>query len=205
MIEAPTESYPLTWPDGHPRTPAAERQPGHAFKLTFGVYMRELQDEVGRLGGVDLIVSTNIRSKPNGMPYATERPPSDPGVAVYFTWNGKPYAMACDRYTEVRKNIRGITLCIDALRALERHGSSAILERAFRGFTALPAHASRPGWADVLGVPSTATAADIDTAFRRLALEAHPDKPGGSHEAMARLTEARADGLACVAAAAAAP
>ena len=196
MIEAPTESYPLTWPDGHPRTPASARQGGAAFKLTFGVYMRELVDEVSRLGGTDLIVSTNVRSKPNGMPYANERAPSDPGVAVYFKWNGAPRAMACDRYDEVRKNIRGITLCIDALRALERHGSSAILERAFRGFTALPASGSGEAWWTVLGVSHSASVEDIRAAYRRAALEAHPDREGGSAAAFERVKRAADEGLA---------
>lgn len=191
--EIPVQSFPLCWPDGQPRTPRAARKRGQ-FNMTLGVAVAELRDEVGRLGARDLIVSTNVRTKPNGMPYAGEREPDDPGVAVYFTWGKGQRAVACDTYDAVWKNIRAITHCLDALRALERHGSSAILERAFRGFAALPAAATVPSWWQVLGVPPDASPGEIEDAYRRKALETHPDK-GGSAEAFARVAEARAAAL----------
>lgn len=191
--EIPVQSFPLCWPDGQPRTPRAGRKRGQ-FNMTLGVAVAELRDEVGRLGARDLIVSTNVRTKPNGMPYAGEREPEDPGVAVYFTWGKGQRAVACDTYDAVWKNIRAITHCLDALRALERHGSSAILERAFRGFAALPAAATVPSWWQILGVPPDASPGEIEDAYRRKALETHPDK-GGSAEAFARVAEARAAAL----------
>ncbi len=43
---------------------------------------------------------------------------------------------------------------------------------------------------DTLGVAPTASAADIKAAFRKKASEAHPDREGGSTEAMAAINEA---------------
>ena len=42
----------------------------------------------------------------------------------------------------------------------------------------------------VLGLPRTATTADIRAAYKRLVLEKHPDRPDGSSEAFAAINEA---------------
>lgn len=191
------ESYPLCWPEGFPRTPSSARVWG-SIKLSMAAAAAELHDEVRMLGGTDVVLSTNIPTNRSGMPYGTYREPSDPGAAIYFKWNGKPVSMACDRYDKVNKNVRALGLTIQAMRAIERHGSSDLLDRAFRGFAALPATASLSSWVDVLGVSAEATEAEIDAAYRRAALVAHPDKATGSDEAMSRLNLAYEDALACV-------
>jgi len=50
------------------------------------------------------------------------------------------YVIACDQFKEVRLNMAAIVMTIKAIRQIERCGTSALLERAFRGFAALPAH-----------------------------------------------------------------
>lgn len=50
------------------------------------------------------------------------------------------YVIACDQFREVRLNMAAIAMSIKAIRQLERCGTSAILERAFKGFSALPAY-----------------------------------------------------------------
>lgn len=49
--------------------------------------------------------------------------------------------IACDGFKEVRLNIQAITLTIKAIRQIERCGTSSLLERAFKGFQALPEYA----------------------------------------------------------------
>jgi len=51
---------------------------------------------------------------------------------------------------------------------------------------------SRPDHYAALGVPPTATLAEIVRAYRRAAAHAHPDRKGGSHERMQALNEAKA-------------
>lgn len=49
------------------------------------------------------------------------------------------YVIACDQFREVRLNMAAIVMTIRAIRQIERCGTSSLLERAFRGFAALPA------------------------------------------------------------------
>lgn len=55
------------------------------------------------------------------------------------------YVIACDQFKEVRLNMAAIVMTIKAIRQIERCGTSSLLERAFRGFSALPAHVAEVG------------------------------------------------------------
>lgn len=50
------------------------------------------------------------------------------------------YVIACDAFREVRLNMAAIVNTLKAIRQIERCGTSALLERAFKGFSALPAY-----------------------------------------------------------------
>lgn len=52
------------------------------------------------------------------------------------------YVIACDQFREVRLNMAAIVMTIKAIRQIERCGTSSLLERAFKGFAALPENAS---------------------------------------------------------------
>ena len=62
---------------------------------------------------------------------------------------------------------------------------------AFTGFTALPMPEQ---WFEVLGVSVHASREEIEAAYRRLAMQHHPDRGGDGHE-MARVNAARDAGL----------
>lgn len=51
------------------------------------------------------------------------------------------YVIACDQFREVRLNMAAIVMTIKAIRQIERCGTSSLLERAFKGFSALPENA----------------------------------------------------------------
>jgi hypothetical protein len=74
---APTEAFPLAWPINRPRSTWAQES---RFKTTLGVAIREVQNEVARLGGSNLIISSNLPTRQDGMPYANARQPQDRGV-----------------------------------------------------------------------------------------------------------------------------
>jgi hypothetical protein len=102
--------------------------------------------------------------------------------------------LACDQYEQIHENIRAIGKTIEALRGIERWGASDMLDRAFTGFEALPAPKV---WWEVLGLTGpSATRSEIAIAYRRASNEAHPDKPGGSHDKMAAVNAARDEALA---------
>jgi hypothetical protein len=73
--------------------------------------------------------------------------------------------------------------------------SAEILERTFTGFLQLNAENEGMSWWKMLVVSPNATVAEIETAYRACAKFAHPDQPGGSHEAMSALNAAREQGL----------
>lgn len=188
------DAYPLAWPDGQPRH-KGPRSTGR-FKVGFVIAREELATEVDRLGGRNVVLSTNVELRLDGKPRADRSNPSDPGVAVYMALKGKPMVFACDRWKDVKDNIRAISKTIEALRGIERWGSGSMMERAFDGFTALPSPQdwTERDWWEVLGVPYDATIFQINEAYRRRAKDRHPDN-GGSDALMAELNAARDEGL----------
>jgi len=198
-------AYPLQWPEGWPRTGSFMRKRGHFGKmtrqagasystkadLTMGQAMDRVRSELALLGVNavdDMIVSTNLRLNLSGLPSSDQGEPLDPGVAVYFQKKaGAMRVIAIDAYDLVRDNLAAIAATLEAMRAIERHGGTQILERAFTGFAALPAPKR---WWDILQVRQDASVEIIEASFRRLARDRHPDR-GGSDAQMAELNEAR--------------
>lgn len=191
------DAYPLQWPEGWKRW-EGQRDPGR-FDGTPGTVRDMLLLEIDRLVlgresrtrmvRRDLIViSTNMPLRRDGLPMSGRVAPEDPGVAVYFKRDGKPMCFACDKYDRVWKNMRAIQKTIEALRGIERWGSSDMMERAFTGFAALPAPGARPWW-EVMGLNGSESKDAIRSRFRELARQRHPDS-GGSDQLMAELNEA---------------
>ena len=194
---------PLQWPVGWKRMASYQRKSatfsknGQALSVFDGV--QRVLDELEKLGvhQDDVVVSTNLLTRLDGMPRSNQARPADVGVAVYWQKSAKEpmRCMAVDRYTEVADNLAAVAATLEAMRSIERHGGAAILDRAFTGFTALPAPvAGQRDWWTVLGVEPVATVAEIREAFNRRARELHPDR-GGDAAAMAELNVARAAGL----------
>lgn len=190
-----TTAYPLEWPQGWPRTPL-HRQGRSRFKVTPDKARRNLLDQLRMLGALHVVISSNVPIRQDGHPYAdaSRRVIQDAGVAVFFTLDGKPMAMACDLYQTPHENMHSLGHAIEHLRGLDRHGGGHMIERAFTGFSALPAPDRSKTWNEVLGVEPTATREQINAAFRERAATAHPDR-GGSHDAMSALNAARDQGL----------
>lgn len=193
-MTAPREAYPLTWPAGQLRTAPLRRREGN-FKYTFGQARDHLLAELRRLGAANVVVSTDVPLRRDGLPYA-DGDPKDPGIAVYFDrpdGRGKmrPFVVACDTYTRLCANARAVGVTVEALRTIERHGSTDMMEQAFTGFAALPApRAAEASWWETLQVAPEASPAQIEEAHQRLALQHHPDR-GGDTETMARVNRAR--------------
>jgi hypothetical protein len=151
-----------------------------------------LLEEIRLLGGRQVIISTNIKTYMRGsqeIPYASQSRLDDCGVAVYFTLKNEQRVFACDRWNRIQDNIQAIRKTIEALRGIERWGSSEMLNRLFTGFAALPETAGQGSgsWWHVLGFDSPYhDLADFEAAYKRKAKSIHPDR-GGSEEEMARL------------------
>lgn len=201
----PIAAYPLQWPSGWKRTPAAARTAarfgkkereysrhvdasGHrsswttSKELTIADAVTRVRKAIQQMGvrDDDIVISTNLELRLDGYPRSGQREPDDPGAVIYWLDAGNTRCMAIDRYDRVADNLAAIAATLDAMRAIERHGGAEILDRAFTGFAALPAPDDgypRPWW-DVLGVPRNADRSSAEAAYRRLRSEHHPDRGG---------------------------
>lgn len=176
------QAYPLAWPSGFPRSP---RREAGKFKTSLSGALDKVQtslklfakDSGKHLQG--LVISSNYS--------LGNSEPADPGVAVYFVWDGISVAIPVDRYVTIAANLTAVHHVIEARRTELRHGTLALVRATFTGFAALPPPPP-VDWHAILDNP--ASLADAELAFRRKARTAHPDMPSGSHDAMANLNRA---------------
>lgn len=181
------EAYPLYWPDGWPRTPVNKRRRAK-FKASQWKATQDLLAELKRMGAIKPIISTNIVLRRDGLPMAGRAVPADTGVAVYFDRKGKQQVIACDQFDIVDDNIRAVGLTVEAFRAIARHGASTLLDRAFSGFAALPAHKH---WADILGIAANSGTSEVEKVIRDKTIATHPDR-GGTREEFQAIQDAAA-------------
>lgn len=188
-----TTAYPLSWPAGRPRTPAHQRKrstfSSNGYELTVADARVRLQDELERLGATNVILSSNIELRLDGLPRSGRPAPQDVGVALYFQLNGRDTVFACDRWDRAPDNIAAIVKHIEALRGMDRWGVGSI-KQAFAGYQALP---SPEQWWQVLDISLSASPDEIDQAWRSKMRTAHPDH-GGTAAAAQRLNAARDQG-----------
>lgn len=176
-------AYPLEWPSGMPRSTSRHRA---SFRVSMARAVEDTLDalhlfakDTGRaINGI--VISSNVT-------LGVARP-SDPGIALYFRWDGAGRCIAVDKYDRPEDNLRAIFYIIEARRVELRHGGIGIVRAAFKGFAALPP-GSAEDWREVLGVGPGADLSEAESAFRRAARSAHPDL-GGSTDKMARLNAA---------------
>jgi len=185
MTISGVSAYPLAWPDLFRRS--ASRTKG-VFKTELNKALHNVRNELflfGKDSGkpvADIVISSNVT--------LGEQRPGDPGVAVWFTWDGMPVCIPVDRYDTVEANLQAIYHVLHARRTEMRHGTLEIVRATMRGFVALPPPPGRKAWRDVLKIAGPATAEAIQQAHRALAKSAHPDH-GGTEAAMQEINDAR--------------
>ncbi len=208
------EPFPLQWPDGFPRTMNADRMRsrfGVRGQVSFSQARNEMLDELERLGAANVVLTSDLPVRNDGLPYASSRAGDDPGVSVWFVLpdsKGKLHerVFPCDKWKTHAENMTAIARTVEAMRGMDRWGVGQVVDRAFAGFAALPpgptgtippATPKKP-WREVLGGFPAAELAKEDllaiakTRHRKLIATAHPDA-GGSHELAAELNAAIAE------------
>lgn len=71
---------------------------------------------------------------------------------------------------------------VDAIRGIERWGTGEMMKAAFAGFKALPEQTNATAWYGILEVTLKASEDQIKEAYRKKAMETHPDKGGNSEK-----------------------
>ena len=104
-------AFPLTWPKQFPRSKAVEKG---QFKTTLAGALKNVQESLRRFSQdsgkklENLTISSNCS-------LGTVRP-ADPGVAVWFVWDGLQVCIAVDRYASVEGNLQAIHHIVEARR-----------------------------------------------------------------------------------------
>lgn len=176
-------AFPLSWPPTFPRAKYPEKG---RFKATLAASIKNVQDSLRMFAGDsgkkldNLVISSNVT-------LGVGRP-ADPGVAVWFVWDGLQVCIAVDRYNTVEGNLQAIHHILEARRVELRHGTLALVRATFQGFIALPAPKGKD-WRSVLGVDKQTSLEGVQRAYRVLAGEHHPDR-GGDPARMAEINKA---------------
>lgn len=115
-------AYPLQWPTGWKRTASHRRstarfgrasrsRPGgwdYGRQLTVAEAVDRLRGELSRMNihDDDLVISTDLQLRLDGLPRSGQAEPQDPGAAAYWrTVSGDTRCMAIDRYDRVADNL----------------------------------------------------------------------------------------------------
>jgi hypothetical protein len=118
-------NYPLCWPEGWKRTESFRMQrakfgrsvqvEGRSWKSKqdLSVYdsLSRVLEQLERMGidRQDVIISSNVPTRLDGMPRSGSSEPKDHGVAVYWKERNKPMrCMAIDRYDRMADNLAAV-------------------------------------------------------------------------------------------------
>lgn len=184
-----------------PRAETRSRQRSQ-FSAPWRATLNALDRELVHLGGgrhrAPSVLQIAMREQDfrlDGLPRANAIP-SHPGVILNIEpANRPPLSMPCDKFDRWTDNLRAIALSLEALRKIERYGTTPGNEQ-YRGWQAIeakPAFDSSLAALDFLcgvaGVPADG-GEDPASVYRKAAFAAHPDR-GGSRELFDQVQAAR--------------
>lgn len=171
-----SQAYPLHWPKEWPRnknfgTSRFDTSLSKALKnvnKSIDMFSKDSGKKVD-----NIVISSNVT-------LGVQRP-KDPGVAIYFSWDGITTCIAVDRYQKVEDNLQAIHHCMEAERIKLRHGGINLVRAAFRGYAALPPpNGDEKNWWDVLGCKQDSSKFVIEKQHKRLRSDSHPDHGGNT-------------------------
>lgn len=182
---------PLTWPEGWPRSKT--QQSSRFGKWNKPVTIRKavdlITDQLGMMNvpSWNIIISTDLELRNDGLPYSNQKEPADKGASVWWRkaneGEDERKVIALDHYDRIADNLYAIGKTVEAMRGIDRWGGGAILNRTFTGFTALPPPDAdnQPSWRVVLEY-SGHDLNEANQIYKRLRKRYHPDTGGSAKE-----------------------
>lgn len=186
-----------------PGEPTAERK-SHPFRkqtshgwmghgVNWSSTIETLERELEQLGADDVLLQMEVTKRDirnDGWIRADARP-KGPGIILTFESKHGPLSYPCDTFTDWQANVRAVALSLEALRKVDRYGVTRRGEQ-YSGFTRLAAKIDG-GPHEVLakhsGLTEDEVRADPKRAYRRAAMNTHPDR-GGSGSDFSDVAEA---------------
>lgn len=171
------------WPPQFERTPPDERRNSSPYMVSFGRATSDLKKEMERMGVDDWKVSHGSGGsfvKGNHNLPKTSANPDDPGFVLRWSKGGTSYAVACDRFTSLRDNIRTVSLWVNETRMREQRpvvtgGENFAAAALPEGDEDRAMVVGRQPAHDVLGVAPDAPDEVVRGAFRELSKKHHSD------------------------------
>jgi hypothetical protein len=187
MADIPQSPYPLIWPENVPRSKARVKSSFRTeLKAAVSNVRKSLElfaaDSGKRIG--DLVVTSDVAGILGDIP-------KDPGVALWFEWDGAVRCIAVDRYESVKDNLQAIHHVIEARRTELRHAGIEMTRTTFRGFTAALPPPKGESWWDVLGLERETDDDAVINAFYKAAARLY----AADQARMQRINVARDTGL----------
>lgn len=118
MIEQIT-SHSLTWPKSRKRSKIKKHS--QFGKVSISRAIDEIIATLGRMGcpSWNVIISTNVQLKSNGLPYSGRKSPDDSGVSIWWRdTDGSRKVMAIDKYNTVQDNLWAVHKTLEAMRGI---------------------------------------------------------------------------------------
>lgn len=178
MVEATVSA--LVWPASVKRSATPVAGSGH-LSVKRGV--AGVVQALDLLGDVTSSAAAEVVVSYNHVRWGLRQ--ADPGAAVWFLWNEVQRCIASDLYASPGANLSAIAQIILSCAAEHGRGSFAAVAHALDGY--IPRMAPLAGaetsehWSRALGTQHDASPQEITKAFRRRALQVHPDQ-GGTRE-----------------------
>ncbi|SEH14627.1 DnaJ domain-containing protein [Natronorubrum sediminis] len=183
----------LEWPAGFERTPTDDQTRNRNFDVSLSQAFDDLEAELSRLEVDSFRYSFDANQrKSDQRPYSRANPDS-PAFVLRWSMSGEQYAVACDRFSRLRDNVRTVGLYVREKRKMEQRpvvtGESEFANARLPPADDEPIAAREPPH-EILDVDSNASASEVRRAFREQVKDAHPDN-GGSSAEFQRLTAAK--------------
>ncbi|MCX6217649.1 J domain-containing protein [Spirosoma sp.] len=200
--------YPLTWPAGRRRRATPEST---KTAVSLASARDHLLKQMDALGAKIIVISSNAALRKDGLPSARQPKLGDMGVAVWFKWTltSEWLCISCDLYDSIAGNIRAIGLSVAEIRGFTNRLAIPMYATIGELFSCKPPPVEQKpppkqekqpppphkwpegDWRNVLQiVGKVVTYSQVQTNYRRLAKQYHPDKPGGSTIKFQELQEA---------------
>ncbi len=179
-------AFPLQWLPGFHRTKHRESS---RFSTSLFQALENVNNELKKFAKdsgkkvESIVISSNYS--------LTDTQPDDPGVCVYFVWDGESCCIPIDRYNKVECNLQAIFKCIGAKRTMLRHGGINLVKTENRGLNSLPAPTEN--WRSILNLDDSVNdIAVVKKQWKKMISDNHPDR-GGDDEFSAKINKAWKD------------